>query len=104
MTKDTNILNIENLIRSILPGCRIILFGSRGKGVNCEDSDYDVMVITPKELMIREKQKYASLIRSALAKKMIDIDIIIKTETDVEYYKDKIGSIVNSALADGISL
>ena len=36
--------------------------------------------------------------------KKIDADIIIKSKDEVEYYKDKIGSVVRSALKEGVPL
>lgn len=34
----------------------------------------------------------------------IPVDIIIKSEEEVNYYKDKIGSITREALKDGVIL
>ncbi len=43
--------------------------------------------------MISDNEKY-----------VIDSDIIIKSKDEADYYKDKIGSMVKSALSEGVAL
>lgn len=83
---------------------KIILFGSRAKGEFSEVSDYDILIIVQKSLAIEEKMKLLGRLRKELAKKGIDADIIIKSNDEVEYYKDKIGSVVRTALKEGVAL
>jgi len=83
---------------------KIILFGSRAKGEFSEVSDYDILIIVQKNLAIEEKMRLLVRLRKELAKKGIDADIIIKSKDEVEYYKDKIGSVVRTALKEGVAL
>jgi len=83
---------------------RIILFGSRATGEFSERSDYDILIIVQKTLAIEVKMKLLRRLRKELAKKGIDADIIIKSNDEVEYYKDKIGSVVRTALKEGMAL
>jgi predicted nucleotidyltransferase len=83
---------------------KIILFGSRAKGEFSEESDYDILIIVQKSLAIEEKMRLLARLRKELAKKGIDADIIIKSSDEVEYYKDKIGSVVKTALKEGVAL
>lgn len=50
-----------------------------------------------------EKIKLASFIRGKFADKKIDADIIIKSNEEINCYKDKTGHIVKHALAEGVS-
>lgn len=43
-------------------------------------------------------------IREYLAKSGIDVDIIIKSDNEVDILRDKPGSIVRNALKEGIAL
>jgi len=43
-------------------------------------------------------------LQKKLAAKGIDADVILKSQTEVRYYKDKIGSVVASALREGTAL
>jgi len=39
-----------------------------------------------------------------LAEMEILTDVIVRTEKDIDYYKEKIGSITREAISEGISL
>ncbi len=81
---------------------KVLLFGSRARGDSNIDSDYDLLVILKEKNDLRSKMKIATLIRKRLAQKFIDADVIVKTIEELVYYKDKIGSVVRTALAEGI--
>ena len=83
---------------------KIILFGSRAKNNFNKNSDYDLLIIINKEISDKEKIQLSTCIRRRLAKKMIDADIIVKNTNDINYYKDKLGSIVRTAINEGIVL
>lgn len=82
----------------------IILFGSRARGDAALLSDCDLLVILNEHLSAPEKIRLSSILRQKLAQKGIDADIILKSPEEVEYYKDKIGNVVRSALQEGIVL
>lgn len=104
MNKDDNLLKIKSVIKVVLPGSRVILFGSRGRGDFDNNSDYDILVISNRNLGVKEKRQYAGKIRKKLAVMGIPVDVLVKTEKDVSYYVDKIGSLVKEAVRDGIPL
>ena len=101
---DPKLEKIKSIIRSVLPNSEIILFGSRAQEEFRDDSDYDIMVVVKHSLSVKEKRQHASLLRKKLAKMEIDADIIVKTENDVSYYSDKIGSLVREAILSGVNL
>lgn len=82
----------------------IILFGSRARQDFTPLSDYDVLIITKKPLEINKKMNISKNIRQYLARSGLDVDVIIKSENEVNILKDKPGSIVRNALKEGFAL
>ncbi len=83
---------------------RIVLFGSRAKAEHDEYSDWDILVVVDKHVSFSQKRKIASKIRKTLARKGIAIDIIIKSEDEVEAERNDVGHITYYALRDGAEL
>ncbi len=83
---------------------KLILFGSRARGDYKKYSDWDLLIVTKRELPRKDRQKLAYLIRKELAEYFIDGDIIIKSENEIEKRKDVIGSIIKSAVKEGVIL
>lgn len=83
---------------------RIILFGSRARDDFSERSDYDILIVLRKSITFEEKMRLLARLRNQLAHKGIDADIILKSTDEVEYYKDKIGSVVRTALREGVAI
>jgi predicted nucleotidyltransferase len=81
---------------------RIILFGSRARDDFSKGSDYDILVIVERTLSIEEKMRLSARLRKEFAQKGIDADIILKSHDEVEYYRNKIGSLVRTALKEGV--
>ncbi|WP_456475590.1 nucleotidyltransferase domain-containing protein [Candidatus Pyrohabitans sp.] len=102
MTKD-----IQSIIRKVLADIeleKVILFGSRARGDFIEESDYDILIIVKDRLNIKEKMGLTKQLRQEFAKEGIDADIIIKSKDEIEYYRDKIGSVIKSALEEGVAI
>jgi len=97
--------NILNTLQEIGISTReIILFGSRARQDFTSLSDYDVLIITEKPFEIYKKMSISKNIRQYLARSGLDVDIIIKSENEVNILKDKPGSIVHNALKEGFAL
>ena len=82
----------------------IVLFGSRARGQASSTSDYDLLIVLRATISMQEKMRLSAALRRKLACKGIDADIIIKSEDEVAYYKELIGNVTGSALAEGVSL
>ena len=83
---------------------KIILFGSRARGDYTGRSDFDLLVILKVATSMREKIRLSTQLRKRFAAKMIDTDVLVKDRKDIDYLKDKAGSVVRSALIEGVSL
>lgn len=102
-------LQIKTLILEVLKKFKveikeIILFGSRARGDNTQYSDWDFLLIVKKTISLKRKRTVAKAIRVKLADIYIDCDVVIKSENELDYYKDFIGSITREALKEGIYL
>ena len=53
---------------------------------------------------MKEKIKLFTKLRRVLAKRRYNVDIVIRSADEVNYYKDKIGHIVRSALNEGVAI
>jgi len=101
---DSNIPIIKNVVHHFLPGSRILLFGSRARGTNREDSDYDILVLIDQELSPREKMPFRTAIRRKLIESDILSEIIVQTETETKIKRTLPGHIIKTAMQEGIWL
>jgi len=83
---------------------KIILFGSRARGEDRQDSDWDFLIILEPELSITEKRRIAHRIRKRLAEFYLASDVIVRSEAEVEERKNVIGSVIKSALEEGFQI
>ncbi|MDO8727325.1 MAG: nucleotidyltransferase domain-containing protein [Candidatus Methanoperedens sp.] len=96
--------NISKILQNAGTSAKIILFGSRSREEFTKFSDYDILLIIDRTIEIREKMNLSKKIREYLAKSGIDIDVIIKSDEEVQFLRDKPGSIVRNALKEGVAL
>ena len=97
----------KNIIKKALEGIeyeKIILFGSRARGDNREDSDFDLMVVVPDGLTREKKMNISSVVVKKLAHKGLDCDVLVKSFEQIDYLKDKIGSVVKFIVNEGVVL
>jgi uncharacterized protein len=95
---------IKSTANKILPNCRILLFGSRARKDNTNDSDYDFLVITQETLDIRKKRTLSSMMRKELARLKIPADILIQSEDEINLKKEVTGHILKQVLREGVAL
>lgn len=88
---------INAILQVIIPD-KIILFGSRARGEATADSDYDILVI---KSGIENELRIEQSIYRKLFNVNASVDIIVKTPESIERSKDKIGSFIKYALAEG---
>jgi len=83
---------------------RMLLFGSRAKGSNRPDSDWDILVVIDKKMKFTEKWEIIDAIKIRLARLGIPNHIILKSEEEVEESKDNKGNITYYALREEIEI
>jgi len=102
--KDIKRIIIEELEKENIKVHKIILFGSRARGDFKEDSDWDVLIIVEDDIERKKKFLLISNLRKKLAKKLLDVDLIIKNKSELSFYENFYGSVIFEALKEGIEL
>ena len=95
---------IKETANKLIPGSRVLLFGSQARKDNKIDSDYDFIVITKDTFDIQKKRALKSLMRKELAKYKVPADILIQSEEEINSKREIPGHIVKQVLQEGISL
>ena len=96
---------IKHTIKASLPESRILLFGSQVNDKANNDSDYDLLIITPNLFTQKEKLSWSSSLHKAIVKSIrAPVDLLIYSEAEI-FEKQKLpGHIVRSAMREGIVL
>jgi len=95
---------IRDAATSLLPDCKVILFGSRARNDNSADSDYDFLIITKYSIDIQRKRILKSQLRKELAKHKIPADILIQSEEEIRIKKEITGHILRQVIKEGIKI
>jgi predicted nucleotidyltransferase len=95
---------IKESINELLPESSIMLFGSRARHDNTEESDYDLMIITKDLYNNKDVRLLKAIIRKKLAHNSIPADIIIQSKAEIKINKRITGHIVRQILSEGIPL
>ena len=74
----------------------IYLFGSRAKGLEREDSDYDIVVITRQGFIGKEKFGLLRKIRKSIKHLGLSIDVILKSADEYREAENNFGSFIYS--------
>lgn len=80
---------------------RIVVFGSQARGDAQADSDIDLLVVVSDD---RDRRELVRSIRVALADVTVSKDIFVTTPRDAARYGDVIGSIIEPALREGVTV
>ena len=80
---------------------RIIVFGSQARGDATQHSDLDLLVVVPDTTDIRSatRDMYEALDDLSIAK-----DIVVATLADIERFGNLVGTILQPALRDGVTI
>ena len=92
------IQDVARRVVAIVQPERIVLFGSAVKGEMNLDSDLDILVIVKGPV---HRRRMAQSIYRGLHGVGLPVDVVVATEQDIFEYKDKVGSIIRPALAEG---
>jgi len=66
---DQSLEIIKSTVHEVFPECRIVLFGSRARNDNSQESDYDILVLIPRQMEPIEKLPFRTIIRKKLLEK-----------------------------------
>jgi len=77
---------IKQIIKNLYPDCTVILFGSYARNQENKQSDIDILVLFETDIDKTQRRQIQATIRSELAKKLIDADILATSRSE---YKQK---------------
>jgi predicted nucleotidyltransferase len=80
---------------------RIVVFGSQARGDATPDSDIDLLVVVADG---RDRRQLLRSIRMALADVVVSKDIFVTTPGHAARYGDVIGTLVEPALREGVTI
>jgi len=82
---------------------RVVVFGSRARNEETEDSDTDICVILKDELPREDIKRYRYAMNCAFAYDHdMATDIVIKSNDRFNYFKDVIGRLENDIAEEGV--
>ena len=97
--------NIKSVVHSFLPQAKVLLFGSRARGDNQLESDYDVIIITETSLHEKDKITWQGKLRKALIKSLqAPVDVLINSDEEISKKRKLPGHVVQYAMEEGIML
>ena len=107
MTQVTDTL-LDRMVRAIVDEVdpeQVILFGSRGRGDERQDSDVDLVVVEA-EPFGPERSRHKEMVRlyHALAGFPVPADILVYSRDDVDYWRDSLNHVLARALREGRAL
>lgn len=88
---------IARVVQAVDPD-RIILFGSAARGEAGPDSDVDLLVI---KSGIESRGAVEDQIHRNLFGLDVSVDVVVATPSDVEYLRDRVGSVIGPAVKEG---
>ena len=81
---------------------QVILFGSRARGDDRDDSDVDLIVIEAEPFGPgRSRHKEMLRLRKAIRGSRVAVDILVYSNEDVEYWRDSLNYVLARALREG---
>lgn len=82
---------------------RMYLFGSRGRGDNTEDSDFDFFIVLDENKSSQEKRKISKEVRNFLFRHnvFLNMDLIIKNIENWEWESQNFGFLSYSVKNEG---
>lgn len=98
---DKVIAEVVRRIATELNPEEIIMFGSYAWGEPHKYSDLDLCIILPDEILDFDRVEWGVRALNALNDLMIDIDVLIKTRSDVNMFKTVPASLTRKILEEG---
>ena len=101
-TEEISYSEIVDAILKAVNAEKIIMFGSRARGDNNYGSDLDLLVIQ-KEDFSKENTRWLETkgIRKALKNVRVPKDILVFSESEIDYWKDSLNHIIPTCLKEG---
>ena len=97
-TTDLLLAEMVTRIRTVARPDRIILFGSRARGTERPESDYDLLVILPS---CQPRYRRASRFYTALADLPVEVEVLVYTPAEAQEWSVVPEAFVTTAVREG---
>lgn len=105
MTANDEIIGmIKATATKYVADAKVMLFGSRARNESGKYSDYDILIITKKQLSAEDKISLRTEVRKDLLKQNIRSDILIQSHKEIERKKELPGHLIRHVLKEAILL
>jgi predicted nucleotidyltransferase len=101
--KEEILAKIKELIQKVEPNSEIILFGSRARGDEREDSDWDLLILIPSSANLKEEQKFRHKLFELELQYGLAISTFVHSKKDWEN-KHRITPLYQNIKQEGIRL
>lgn len=92
---------VERILREVDVE-KVILFGSRARGDDKPESDLDLLIIQKSEFTASNNRFAETIkIRKVLRDLKVPKDILIFSESEIDYWKDSLNHIIPTCLKEG---
>jgi predicted nucleotidyltransferase len=92
---------VEAIVRVADPEA-VILFGSRARGGEREQSDVDLLIVEREPFgEQRSRRAETARIRRALRGSCIPMDLLVFSRSEVDYWRESINHVIPRALREG---
>jgi predicted nucleotidyltransferase len=98
---DNKLQYFKDAIVGIANPIKIILFGSRARGIYREKSDYDFLVVVDNGVNARAVYKKLNI---EIRRNGSPLDFVVNDLSDFESKSKKLGSVVYDAVHEGVEL
>lgn len=98
---DSALQKAVDIIVKVADPDKIILFGSRSRGDNRDDSDYDICVLKQN---VEHKRRLAQKIYVSLCDVDTPIDVVVQTPESFEILKDDPYLVYKQIAKDGVAI
>ncbi len=102
MENTKEIMILKDIASQLIPGCRMLLFGSRVKNEVNKDSDYDIILVTSENLDIQTKMQCKAYFRKMAVRHGLITDVFIESDEEMKTKSTLFGHIVRTAVREGI--
>jgi predicted nucleotidyltransferase len=89
---------VVDLLLAVSHPRKIILFGSRARGTQRDDSDLDLLVVLDR---VEHRRREVGRLRRALTPIKMPIDVLVYSEKDVQERGGWRGTALNEAIREG---
>jgi uncharacterized protein len=98
-TNEVLINEVARRLTNVVPGAKVVLFGSRARDEAGPESDLDLLVIEPDP--VERPRAESSRLRRELRGLGVSLDLIVVSAQYASEWEDFEGTLVNRALSEG---